>query len=264
MYGRSQVRAVNMLTGQSTQSAVMPKSQFGEGLTVYGDHLVQLTWREKVILEYDKSTLALLRTVPYPREGWGLAADSSRKVMYATDGSAALHTLDPLTYRTLRSITIVDPKLGLEPVPIYGLNELEVVGTEVWANVYPMQYHKWSNCIARINPDSGHVIGWVDLTDLVHDQSSRVQRSPANFVLNGIAVHPMDMGTSDITERSIFVTGKEWDWLYEIRVTPALGKDVDHVRRHCGLHLESSIKKHPYQPKNKRTFHGQSQQQRES
>ena len=234
LYHRSRVREVELETGSSTKSVPNAPKHFGEGLAFVGDRLLQLTWREGLMLEYDRASLELLRTLPSPLgsdlEGWGLAetkSDAAQGALYATDGSATLHVLDPASFETRRRMTVTDPALG--DVPIHGLNELEVVGDEVWANVYPMRFHKASECVARIDPATGHVRGWIDLHGLFADQSERVRAAPLNYVLNGIAEH----------DGRLYVTGKQWDWLYEISVEPTQ-LNADHVRARCELALGDS------------------------
>ncbi len=160
-------------------------------------------------------------------EGWGLAADGDK--LYLTDSTDALYTLALADYRQLSKKTIVDPKLGTsgKPFPIYGVNELEMVGSELWGNVYPMYQGSHSECIARIDPTSGEVKGWIDMHGLFDKQSARVRRNPGSYVLNGIAYH----GPSG----RLYVTGKQWDKMYQVRIKPAPELDAAHVKANCGL-----------------------------
>ncbi|HKC72272.1 MAG TPA: glutaminyl-peptide cyclotransferase [Terriglobales bacterium] len=192
--GRSSLRMVELQTGQVLQHHELPAEYFGEGLTYWGASLVQLTWKAGTALVYDRFSFALQRTLHYAGEGWGLTQDG--KSLILSDGSPVLRFLDPRTFREIRRLAVVD-KNG-HPVP--DLNELEYIRGEIYANVWH------TDRIARISPRSGRVLGWIDLSGLM-DKS---QLSDPDAVLNGIAY--------DSRLDRLFVTGKLWPKLFEIKV----------------------------------------------
>ena len=247
LYGSSSVRLVDVATGESTVEIENHNRHFGEGLAAIGDVLLQLTWREKVMHEYcfDGNKITLRRTLeqPFRGEGWGVTYDPDVDHVYFTDGSSLLHTFKRkesegiVSYEKVRdAIKVVDARLS--HLPIDGLNEMEFVKGEIWANVYPMRHHRASNCIARIEPTTGNVKGWIDANVLLTLQSHRVQSHSLNYVFNGIAYQD---GGND--ERSkIFVTGKQWDFLYDVDLAPfePPSSPENHVRKLCGLYIPSS------------------------
>lgn len=214
----------------------MLKHHFAEGITVVGDKLLQITWKEHELIEYELPSLKMLRTLPLgePREGWGLAGDGQR--LYATDGNKWLYHLDPTTYERTAKLEITDDRLRVADrwlprsaagLPIYGVNELEMVGAELWGNVYPMYQGKASECIVRLDPNTGSVLGWVDMRGLRARQRAEVQKQPHNFVLNGIAYH-------EASDR-LYVTGKQWDRLYQVRIKPNPQAGPKEVLEACNL-----------------------------
>lgn len=194
--GRSTLRKVAVETGAVIVQQPVDAQYFAEGLALVGDELLQLTWEEQTGFVYDKATFKRLRTFTYPTEGWGIAFDGRNLVM--SDGSSRLFFLDPKTQKPLRSIEVTDASR-----PVERLNELEFVRGELWANVWQ------TDRIARINPGTGKVVGWIDLTGLLRPEA----RGPGGDVLNGIAW--------DKAGDRIFVTGKNWPWLFQIEVVPA-------------------------------------------
>ncbi|NPU84278.1 MAG: glutaminyl-peptide cyclotransferase [Syntrophaceae bacterium] len=191
LYGRSAVREVAPESGAVLRIHRLPGDRFGEGLARYGERLIQLTWRSRVLLVYDRKTFRFLAEFPYPREGWGLASDGKR--LMASDGTDRLYVLDPRTFRTLRSVAVTDAGR-----PVDRLNELEFVDGRILANVWE------SDRIARIDPDSGRVEGWIDLAPL----RERL-RGTAAGTANGIAW--------DAAGRRLLVTGKNWPLLFEVK-----------------------------------------------
>lgn len=173
----------------------VPAPLFGEGVTVVGDRIWQLTWRNGVAVERDRDTLAELRQVGYDGEGWGLCHDGRRLVM--SNGSDQLTFRDPATFDQTGTVSV---RADGEPVP--QLNELECVDGMVWANVYQ------TDRIVRIDPASGTVTGVVDAAGLLDPD----QRAAAD-VLNGIAAVP---GTDEF-----LITGKYWPTLFRVRFVPA-------------------------------------------
>lgn len=237
LYGHSRVRLVDIRTGKSIIETKNAASHFGEGLAAIGDVLLQLTWREKIMIEYDMHLRELRRLhQPLPREGWGAAYDARTDLLYLTDGTAVLRTLrrrnDSAYVKIGKDVTVIDDALG--GIPIEGLNELEVVGSELWANVYPMRHHLASNCIARIDPTTGKVKGWIDANPLLHHVSNRIRKNRLNFVFNGIAFHPAPDARAD---DHLYLTGKEWDKLFDVDLVPRPDLDQSHVRHNCDLFL---------------------------
>ena len=193
-YGQSSLRMVDLETGRILQQQPVPSKYFAEGLAPWGSTLVQLTWQEHTAFVYDRFSFRLLRTLSYPGEGWGLTSDG--KSLILSDGTPDLRFLDPATFRELRRVTVKD-----HGQPVKYLNELEVVHGEIYANVWH------TDRIARISPRTGAVLGWIDLSGLL---PANLRSSP-EAVLNGIAY--------DAAHNRLFVTGKLWPRLYEIRVT---------------------------------------------
>ena len=189
--GRSSVRKVAIASGQVMQRRDLPTQYFGEGITIWKGNLVQLTWRSQVAFTYDRTTFAPRRTFSYPGEGWGLTHDDRSLIM--SDGSAALRFLDPDTFAERRRVLVADAGK-----PVLNLNELEYVRGEIYANVWQ------TDSIVRIAPDSGRVLGWIDLRGLL-----TASERTSTDVLNGIAY--------DAVRDRLFVTGKLWPKVFEIK-----------------------------------------------
>ena len=168
---------------------------FGEGLTDWGSTLIQVTWQDHIGLVYDRFSLKLLHTFSYTGEGWGLTQDG--KSIILSDGTATLRFFDPATFRVVRRVTVRD-----RGKPIDQLNELEYVHGEIYANVWH------TDRIARISPATGKVLGYINLAGLLPDS----ERSEPEAVLNGIAY--------DSEHDRLFVTGKLWPKIFEIKVIP--------------------------------------------
>jgi glutaminyl-peptide cyclotransferase len=191
--GESTLRRVDITTGRTLQRIDVPKPYFAEGLALVGDELLQLTWQHRLGFVYDKNTFTQKRTFTYDTEGWGIAYDgASRLVM--SDGSDTLTYLDPRTFAASKTLRVRDAGR-----PVSGLNELEWIEGEIWANVWQ------TDRIARISPNTGEVNAWIDLSSLFP------HRVPPADVLNGIAY--------DKATRRIFITGKKWPRLYQIVVS---------------------------------------------
>jgi glutamine cyclotransferase len=190
LYGRSTLREVEWQTGRVLRSVDVPREYFAEGLTLFGDRLIQLTYQEHKGFVYDLD-FRRIGEFAYEGEGWGLAHDGARLIM--SDGTNRLRFLDPTTFETIGTVDVFD-----DGVPVARLNELEWVRGEIWANVWT------TDRIARIDPASGRVIGWLDLAGLLAPQE-RV----GGDVLNGIAY--------DAEGDRVFVTGKWWPKLFAIR-----------------------------------------------
>ena len=193
LHGRSSLRKVELETGRILQNYHLPNQYFGEGLTIHGDKITQLTWRSNVGFVYDKEKFSLVKKFSYTTEGWGITDDGKYLIM--SDGSDTLYFLDPITHKELNRI-----KVTYEGRPVTRLNELEYVNGEIFANIW------LTDIIARISPESGKVMGWIDLRGLADDFGSR----RSDQVLNGIAY-------DDKADR-LFVTGKLWPRIYEIKL----------------------------------------------
>lgn len=196
LYGRATLRKVDLASGRVLQMASLLPEYFGEGIAVWGERIVQLTWREEIGFLYNRTSFAQVDAFHYPGEGWGLTHDGVSLIM--SDGTAALRFLDPDTLRETGRLQVHD---GGRPV-IY-LNELEYIRGEVWVNVWP------TDRIARIAPATGEVLSWIDLSGLLSPE----ERRQAD-VLNGIAY--------DAEGDRLFVTGKLWPKLFEIEVVQQL------------------------------------------
>jgi glutaminyl-peptide cyclotransferase len=193
--GQSTLRKVKLETGEVVQQHRLDTAYFAEGLAEWSGQLVQLTWRSNIAFVYDLASFAPRRTFGYTGEGWGLTRD--REGFILSDGTAELRFLHPETFREVRRVTVTD-----EGAQVRDLNELEYVRGEVLANVWH------TDRIARISPESGRVIGWIDLGGLM----STGYRLDPGAVLNGIAY--------DAANNRLFVTGKLWPRLFEIEVVP--------------------------------------------
>lgn len=189
----STLRKVEIETGRVVQQAAVAREHFAEGLADIGDRLVQLTWQSHVGLVYDLKSFALLRTFPYDGEGWGLVHDGTRLIM--SDGTSALRFLAPDTFKETGRLTVTE-----DGRPLSDLNELEMVKGQLFANIW------MTDQLAIINPATGVVSGRVNLRGLLApaDLQRRVD------VLNGIAY--------DAAGDRLFVTGKWWPKLFEIRL----------------------------------------------
>jgi glutamine cyclotransferase len=196
LYGESMLRRVDLETGEVLHGVGLSEEYFGEGIAVLGDRIYQLTWKNGVCVVYDRETFELLDAFTYQTEGWGLTTDGERLIM--SDGTNRLFIRDPETFAELDTIDVYDGARA-----IWNLNELEVVDGEIWANVWQ------TDRIARIDPETGQVTGWIDLTGLLTEGDR--ERHPVD-VLNGIALNPE-------TDR-VFVTGKLWPKLFEIVIVP--------------------------------------------
>lgn len=192
-YGGSSIRQVELETGKVVRQHNLADHLFGEGITLWQDELVQLTWKNRAAIVYDVETFRELRRHTYQGEGWGLTHDGRSLIM--SDGTETLRFLDPRTFAVQRQLVVRD---GNRRVGY--LNELEYVEGEILANVW------YDDRIVRISPRTGRVLGWIDLSSLY----PRAERPDEDDVLNGIAY--------DEQQRRLFVTGKNWPRLYEIRV----------------------------------------------
>jgi glutamine cyclotransferase len=193
--GRSSLRKVRLETGEVVQSVKLAQEYFGEGITLFRNEIVQLTWKSQVAFVYSLNDFRFLRQFDYPGEGWGLTTCGNE--LYMSDGTDEIRVLDGSTLKEKRRIKVHDGEIAITE-----LNELEFVQGEIFANVWQ------TDRIARISPRSGKVLGWIDLTGIL----SAIYRRESDAVLNGIAY--------DAAGRRLFVTGKLWPSIFEIQLVP--------------------------------------------
>jgi glutaminyl-peptide cyclotransferase len=191
--GRSSLRKVKLETGEVVQQRSLPEQYFGEGITDWKNELLQLTWQSQIGFVYDLNTFDSKRTFQYPGEGWGLTHDGTRIIM--SDGSDTLRFWNPATLQETGRLKVMDGQ-----TPVSNLNELEFVNGEIYANIWQTER------IARISPATGHVTAWIDLQGLLPESDRTI---PVD-VLNGIAY--------DVQHDRLFVTGKLWPRLFEIKL----------------------------------------------
>jgi glutamine cyclotransferase len=210
LYGRSAIVRWDLKTGNIMKRLRLPDRYFGEGIVVFGDKLIELTWKSNLGFVYSKDTFTLRGQFNYPTQGWGITHDGQRLIL--SDGTATLRFLDPNTYAETGRLDVLD-----RGRPIRRLNELEYVpgppagvpdtpsaapGPRIYANVWSTDH------IVVICPKTGRVTGWIDLTGLYAGPTPR----HSDAVLNGIAWRP--------ETKHLLVTGKLWPQLYEIELKP--------------------------------------------
>jgi len=193
LHGHSGLRRVELKTGNILQIRKLPSQFFGEGITIYGNKIIQLTWQSNLGFVYDKNSFELLREFNYSTEGWGITHDGKRLII--SDGTSTLRLLEPNTFKEIGRIEVRG-----NDGPVTRLNELEYVQGEIYANVWK------TNRIAKIAPETGRVIGWIELKGLLNSED----RGDPVGALNGIAY--------DVKNDRLFVTGKLWPKLFEIKL----------------------------------------------
>ncbi|HER23811.1 MAG TPA: glutaminyl-peptide cyclotransferase [Candidatus Atribacteria bacterium] len=193
LYECSDLRRVELETGKLLQVRELPNQYFGEGITIYENKIIQLTWKSHLGFIYDKYNFELLQEFHYPNEGWGITYDGKSIIM--SDGTSTLHFLDPETFEEISRIEVCE-----NDIPVTKINELEYVQGEIFANIW------LTDRIARINPLTGRITGWIDLKGILNreDCSEKVD------VLNGIAY--------DEKNNRLWITGKFWPKLFEIEL----------------------------------------------
>ena len=194
--GRSSIRKVRLETGEVLQQVALPAGLFGEGIVDWGDQIIGLTWQTQLGFVLSLQDFALLKRFNYPGEGWGLTRNNRELVM--SDGTAELRFIDPQTLRETRRLRVM-----AHGKPVDQLNELEWVNGEIYANIWQ------TDRIARIDAKTGAVVGWIDLTGLL---PAKERVAGHTDVLNGIAY--------DSVSKRLWVTGKMWPKLYEIKLVP--------------------------------------------
>jgi glutamine cyclotransferase len=190
----SSLREAELTTGKVIRQHNLDATLFGEGIALYGDRIYQVTWENKVGFVYDKATFNTINKVYYPTQGWGLTTLNDKIVM--SDGTNVLYFYEPEMFTALSEIEVYDNEKKVD-----SLNELEYINGEIWANIW------MTDLIARIDPLSGKVLAYIDLKGILPES----ERTIDTDVLNGIAY--------DQSGKRIFVTGKKWPRLYEIRIT---------------------------------------------
>ncbi len=190
--GQSTLRKVALDTGQVIQKVSLPSEYFGEGLTIFRGKIYQLTWLSKKGFVYNLRSFQQLGEFPYDTEGWGLTHDDRSLIM--SDGTNEIRYIDPVSFAVTRTI-----ELYAEGQGVANLNEVEYVKGEILANIWH------STRIARVDPRSGQIVAWIDLSSIAAKEPHREEE-----VLNGIAY--------DKAADRLFVTGKKWSKLYEIKV----------------------------------------------
>lgn len=196
IYGQSKLQKIRYQTGDVQNVINLPNDIFGEGIALFDNKIIQISWKEQVAFIYDKETFQLLNKIYYPvKEGWGITYNGSNLIM--SDGSHILYIIDKAYFTELSRIEVYD-----ENGPVNNLNELEYIKGEIWANIYN------SDIVVRINPATGAVLGKINLEGLLKPDD----KTNTTSVLNGIAY--------DSVTSQIFVTGKNWPKLFEISLVP--------------------------------------------
>ncbi len=193
----SSLRTVDLETGRVRKKIDLDRDYFGEGIAILNNKIYQLTWRESTAFVYNLEDLSKIGEFRYPGEGWGLTTDGTN--LFMSDGTHVIRVVNPENFNTVRTITVNDDRGR----PIPEINELEWVKDEIWANVWQ------SDWILRIDPKTGKLLGRIDMRKLVDDERDLNKKAD---VLNGIAY--------DAVGDRIFVTGKLWRRLFEIKVVP--------------------------------------------
>jgi len=191
--GQSSLRKVKIETGEVLKYYKLAENIFGEGLVLFNDKLIQISWQNQTGFVYNKETFAVEHEFKYPTEGWGITTDGKNLIM--SDGSNTLYFYNPETFEEISRIDVYD-NVGI----VKNLNELEYINDEIYANIYQ------TDKIARINPVNGKVIAYINLENLLPESD----RSPDTDVLNGIAY--------DAKTKRLWVTGKRWSKLFEIKI----------------------------------------------
>jgi glutamine cyclotransferase len=197
--GQSNIRAVDPASGRVLRSVALPPGLFGEGIVAWKDQLISVTWRNEIGFRRSLSDLRTRAVFHYAGEGWGLTEDGRNLIL--SDGTPALKFLDPDSLKVVRTLNVT-----AEGQPIERLNELEYVKGEILANIW------MTNRIARIDPKTGAVKAWIDVSNL----AARAAATDPDAVPNGIAY--------DKTRDRLFLTGKDWPWLFEVRIPGLTGQ----------------------------------------
>ncbi len=209
--GGSTLRKVEIDTGKVVQKWDLPREDFGEGISMIGDKIYMLTWKGGLGRVFDAKTFKLLKEFRYDGDGWGMTTDGAN--LYLTQSTHVIKVMEPETFKTIRTI----PVMREDGKPLMQINELEWIKGEIWANVWHSEEKEIlgkPNYIARIDPASGKLLGWINLASISPDDQGK-ERQTEN-TLNGIAY--------DAAKDRIFVTGKNWKKLYEIKLKSPEGQ----------------------------------------
>lgn len=201
--GHSSLRKVEIATGKVVQKFDLPRESFAEGIALLGDKIYQLTWQEGLARVFDLKDFKLIREFTYQGEGWGITTDGTN--LFMTDRTHVMRVLNPETFKSVKMLAVMRE----DGKPLMQINELEYVKGEIWANVWHSEKPEIlgkPNHIARIDPATGKLLGWINLDGLSPDDVKREEEN----VLNGIAY--------DAAGDRIFVTGKNWKKLFEIKI----------------------------------------------
>ncbi|MDR2762973.1 MAG: glutaminyl-peptide cyclotransferase [Planctomycetaceae bacterium] len=205
-YKSSTLRQVELKTGKAIRMVKLPDRYFAEGIHIVGNKIYQLTWREEYCFVYDKNSFNLIGQFRYKGEGWGITYDGKNLIM--SDGSDQLTFLEPDNFKPVRKIRVKDIDVKTKKsFPVRDLNELEYINGEIWANIWQ------STQVARINPETGEVIGRIEFAAFVPPELRNEQNlkwGERRCVLNGIAYDPK--------KKRIYITGKNWKILYEFEI----------------------------------------------
>jgi glutaminyl-peptide cyclotransferase len=210
--GKSSLRKVELETGKIVQKFDLPREDFGEGIAMIGDKIYQLTWQQQLGRVFDAKDFKLLQEFHYQGDGWGMTTDGTN--LYLTQSTHVIKVMDPATFATVRTI----PVMREDGKPLMQINELEWIKGEIWANVWHSEQRDIlgkPNYIARIDPNTGKLLGWINLAGISPDDQPKgddPEDPKAENTLNGIAY--------DAEKDRVFVTGKNWKNLYEIKVKP--------------------------------------------
>ena len=203
--GRSSLRKVELETGKVVQKFDLPREDFGEGIALLNDKIYQLTWRQGLGRVFDAKDFKLLKEFHYQGDGWGMTTDGKNLIL--TQGTHIIKVMDPETFATVKTI----PVMREDGKPLMQINELELIKGELWSNVWHSEDADIlgkPNYIARIDPNSGKLLGWINLDGISPDDQKGEDKR--ENTLNGIAY--------DAEKDRIFVTGKQWKKLYEIKI----------------------------------------------
>ena len=191
-YGHSKLKQVDLMTGKANLEISLDKKYFGEGITILNDTVYQLTYKEKTVFKYTLKDFKKIKEFTVDFEGWGLTNDG--KNLIVSTGSSELNYYEPSTFKLLKTQTVTESGM-----PVSNINELEYINGEVWANI-------WQTFrIARISPQTGQVLGWIDFSGILKESADI-------DVMNGIAY--------DAKRDRLFVTGKLWPKIFEVKIVP--------------------------------------------
>ena len=206
--GKSSLRKVELETGKVVQKWDLPREDFGEGIAMIGDKIYQLTWQQGLGRVFGAKDFKLLKEFSYQGDGWGMTTDGTN--LFLTQSTHVIKVMDPETFKTVKTI----PVMREDGKPLMQINELEWIKGEIWANVWHSEEADIlgkPNYIARIDPNSGKLLGWINLAGISPDDQGG--RDQGENTLNGIAY--------DAANDRVFVTGKNWKKLYEIKLKPS-------------------------------------------